>query len=62
MRWKNPAHRRTIKRITELVAEKTSIDNELKTLKEQITQETAALKKPRATRKKKGSELQLVNQ
>ncbi|MBM7487696.1 hypothetical protein ACVWWI_006746 [Bradyrhizobium sp. USDA 3686] len=51
-----------LKRITELVAEKTSIDNELKTLKEQITQETAALKKPRATRKKKGSELQLVNQ
>ncbi|MGY4197806.1 hypothetical protein [Bradyrhizobium sp. USDA 4520] len=42
-----------LKRITELVAQKTAIDAELKTLKEQIAQESAALKKARRPRQKK---------
>ncbi|MGY3388339.1 restriction endonuclease S subunit [Bradyrhizobium sp. USDA 3311] len=42
-----------LKRITELVAQKSAIDAELKTLKEQIAQESAALKKTRKPRQKK---------
>ncbi|HSE37311.1 MAG TPA: hypothetical protein VLG74_08420 [Blastocatellia bacterium] len=41
-----------LNRITELVAQKTAIDTELKSLKEQVAQETAALKRPRKPRKK----------
>jgi hypothetical protein len=49
-----------IKRITELMTQKTAIDGELKTLKDQIAQESAALKKPSKPRKKKQDDLALV--
>lgn len=50
-----------IKRITELMTQKTAIDAELKTLKDQIAQESAALKKPKMPRKKRQVELPLSN-
>ncbi|WP_157786097.1 MULTISPECIES: hypothetical protein [Bradyrhizobium] len=42
-----------LQRITELLALKTAIDSELKALKEQIAQESAALQKARRPRQKK---------
>jgi hypothetical protein len=41
-----------LKRINELIAQKAAIDTELKALKDQITQESAAFKKPRKPREK----------
>jgi hypothetical protein len=49
-----------VERITELIKQKTAIDGELKTLKEQIDKETAALKKPRLPRKQKHEDLPLA--
>jgi hypothetical protein len=49
-----------VKRITELMSQRATIDSELKTLKEQVAAETAALKKPRQARKKKQGDLALV--
>jgi|ERR1035437_1274751 hypothetical protein len=40
-----------LKRISELITQKTAIDGELKTLKDQIAQESAAFKKPRKAKK-----------
>jgi hypothetical protein len=48
-----------LKRISELMTQKTEIDTELKTLKDQIVQESAALKKPSKPRKKKQADLPL---
>jgi hypothetical protein len=48
-----------VERITELIKQKTAIDGELKTLKDQIDKETAALKKPRLPRQKKQADLPL---
>jgi hypothetical protein len=48
-----------LKRIGELMQQKTAIDGELKTLKDQIIQESAALKKPSKPRKKKQADLPL---
>jgi hypothetical protein len=42
-----------LERITKLVAEKAASDADLKTLKEQIAQESAAIKKARRPRQKK---------
>jgi len=41
-----------LQRIKELMAQKTTIDAELKTLQEQVEKESAAFKKPRQPRKK----------
>jgi hypothetical protein len=49
-----------VERITELLTQKTTIDAELKALKEQIDRETAAFKKPRSPRKKKQEDLPLT--
>ncbi|QIG95548.1 hypothetical protein [Bradyrhizobium sp. 6(2017)] len=49
-----------LKRITELLAQKTAIDTELKSLKDQIAEESAALKKPRQPRKGKAGLLAVV--
>lgn len=49
-----------IKRIQELMTQKTAIDGELQTLKDQITQESAAFKKPSKPRKKKQADLPLA--
>jgi hypothetical protein len=49
-----------VERIKELMRQKVSIDAELKTLKEQIAAESAALKRPRQARKKKQGDLALV--
>ena len=49
-----------VERITELLKQKTAIDGELKTLKDQIDKENAALKKPRSPRKKKQEDLPLA--
>jgi len=46
-----------LERIKELIQQKGVIDGELKTLKEQIAQEAAALKKPRKPRKPKQGDL-----
>jgi hypothetical protein len=48
-----------LKRIGELMTQKTAIDGELKTLKDQIVQESAAFKKPRKPREKKQADLPL---
>ncbi|MGY3406128.1 hypothetical protein ACVWZV_002241 [Bradyrhizobium sp. GM5.1] len=42
-----------VARITELMTQKTAIDAELRALKEQVSQETRALKQPRKPRKDK---------
>ncbi len=49
-----------LKRIEELVKQKATIDGELRTLKEQVAAESAALKKPRKARAKKQGDLALV--
>lgn len=41
-----------IKRIQELMTQKAAIDAELKNLRDQVAQESAALKKPRTPRHK----------
>jgi hypothetical protein len=49
-----------VERITDLIKQKTAIDGELKTLKDQIDKENAALKKPRLPRKRKQEDLPLT--